>query len=384
MALEAGLAALKMLYQLAKMIKEARDNVLFVREKLDTTESIEEVIQMQLKRIEEGGNCPEAVLKAIKTRLVTIRRIGRRMRMKYEPLVSLLSGLGGSASLIKAQAAMMRKGILGASMALGALSNMVRGHTDRSQKRAREAFERAVKAAGIEASIEEIRANPDLWIEQNANAAKKKINDRVESNVDAISKRANAIVDDVQNKATDAMDKGIGAIEDAQNKVKAKVTEKVGEAKNAYSKGVQMINDAKEDFGDERLKALKDKLPEEYAEIGEQEVDGYYDDFDALEHEVEDMELNIKSLKAKQKRINESVDTYQDGANALVQKGNAQFQDFLSDQVDGIAHSVAHVVKHQLVLFEKLEELGMYMYYYNYSVVVLSFLSFRFSYSSYA
>jgi hypothetical protein len=119
MALEAGLAALKMLYQLAKMIKEARDNVLFVREKLDTTESIEEVIQMQLKRIEEGGSCPEGVLKAIKTRLVTIRRIGRRMRMKYEPLVSLLSGLGGSASLIKAQAAMMRKGILGASMALG-------------------------------------------------------------------------------------------------------------------------------------------------------------------------------------------------------------------------------------------------------------------------
>lgn len=387
MALEAGLAALKMLYQLAKMIKEARDNVLFVREKLDTTESIEEVIQMQLKRIEEGNSCPEAVIKAIKTRLVTTRRIARRMRMKYEPLVSLLSGMGGSAALIKAQASMLRRGILGASMALGTLSNMVRGHTDRSQKRALDALERALKAAGIEASIDEIRADPDFWIENSASNLKSRINSNIENSVDAVSKKANKAVDDVKSKIEDKVKEGIDTIDATQKKVQAKIGEakdkvsgaigsakaQVGEAKDQLDKTINSvkknIKDAKEQIGSDRLKTLKDQMPDEYAEVDEQEVDAYYDDFNAFENEIENAENSIKNLKVPELSINNlknqsnamkgKADDMQDKANQLVSQNQAKAKNFVSNQIDGLGNTVAHVVKHQLVLFEKLEELDM-------------------------
>jgi hypothetical protein len=135
MAIEAGIMALKMVYKLAKMVKEARDNVIFIRSKLDSTSSTEQIILALLERV-DPKTCPDGVFEAIKLRLAENRRTTRRMRLKYEPLMMLLNGLGGSAALIKAQAAMLRKGILGCTMTLGSVSVLVRRHIERLESRA--------------------------------------------------------------------------------------------------------------------------------------------------------------------------------------------------------------------------------------------------------
>ena len=127
--------ALKMVYKLAKMVKEARDNVIFIRNKLDSTVSTEQIILALLERV-DPKTCPDGVFEAIKLRLAENRRTTRRMRLKYEPLMMLLNGLGGSAALIKAQAAMLRKGILGCTMTLGSVSVLVRRHIERLEARA--------------------------------------------------------------------------------------------------------------------------------------------------------------------------------------------------------------------------------------------------------
>ena len=148
MALEAGIMALKMAYKLAKMIKEARDNVLFIRAKLDSTTSTESVIEHMLENL-DPKLCPDGVADDIKGRLAQHRRATRRMRLKYEPLMTLLSNLGGSAAVIKAQASMMSKGILGCTMTLGSVSVLVRRHIERLEKRAADLKEK-VKAYAAE------------------------------------------------------------------------------------------------------------------------------------------------------------------------------------------------------------------------------------------
>ena len=148
MALEAGIMALKMAYKLAKMIKEARDNVIFIRAKLDSTTSTESVIEHMLESL-DPTLCPAGVADDIKGRLAQHRRATRRMRLKYEPLMTLLSNLGGGAAIIKAQASMMSKGILGCTMTLGSVSVLVRRHIERLEKRASELKEK-VKAFAAE------------------------------------------------------------------------------------------------------------------------------------------------------------------------------------------------------------------------------------------
>lgn len=93
MALELGLAALKALYQLAKMIKEAKDNVEFIGQRLHITESIEEVIRLQMASMkpEVGGDGDmEAIHEATKDRVVRLQRACRRMKLKYKPLIGIL------------------------------------------------------------------------------------------------------------------------------------------------------------------------------------------------------------------------------------------------------------------------------------------------------
>ena len=135
MALEAGMMALKAVYKLYKMVKEARDNVIFIRRKLDSTESTASILQSVMDRL-DPDNCPDGIVEDIKERLAQHRRTTRRMRLKFEPLMSLLNGLGGSSAAIKAQATMLSKGILGATMTLGTVSVLVRRHVERLEARA--------------------------------------------------------------------------------------------------------------------------------------------------------------------------------------------------------------------------------------------------------
>ena len=134
MALEMGLAALKALYQLAKMIKEARDNVIIVQNSIQAAQSVGEVIELQMESI--GATLPEDIMHQAEERLVGLRRIVRRMKMKYAPLTSILDQLGGSAATIKSMSTRLSKGVLSAAMALSCLSVMMRRNTDREEARA--------------------------------------------------------------------------------------------------------------------------------------------------------------------------------------------------------------------------------------------------------
>lgn len=144
MALELGLAALKALYQLAKMIKEAKDNVEFIGQRLHITESIEEVIQLQLTSMkpEAGGDGDmEAIHEATKDRVVRLQRACRRMKLKYKPLIGILAHLGGASSVAKDMTGKLCKGLQSAVMALGCLSVMMRKRGDREKERALRTFE---------------------------------------------------------------------------------------------------------------------------------------------------------------------------------------------------------------------------------------------------
>ena len=151
MALEIGLQALKALYQLAKMIKEAKDNVIMVNAKLKNTHSVEEVIELQISSI--GAHIPEDILQNAKTRLVGLRRISRRMKMKYQPLISILDQLGGAAATIKSMSTRLSKGVLSAAMALGCLSVMMRRHGDREEARAVQVLRQKIAAESSDAEL---------------------------------------------------------------------------------------------------------------------------------------------------------------------------------------------------------------------------------------
>lgn len=148
MALDAGIAALQLLYRLAKMIKETRDNVVFVREKLDGTESIAKLIEINLLRLNIDA-CPEDIIQGIKNRFTAAKRTARKLRLKYEPLLQLISSLGGNATLVKAQAAIMRKGVLGSTMAIGSVSVMLWRRVKRTESRLQKSLFEALKDCGI-------------------------------------------------------------------------------------------------------------------------------------------------------------------------------------------------------------------------------------------
>ena len=138
-----GLAALKALYQLAKMIKEAKDNVEFIAERVHITESIEHVISIQLGHLGETTKMDanmEKILDGVKTRLVKLQRASRRMKLKYQPLLKILEGLGGNSSLVKDMTSKLSKALQSAVMALGSLSVMMRKRNDREESRAQRAF----------------------------------------------------------------------------------------------------------------------------------------------------------------------------------------------------------------------------------------------------
>ena len=119
---------------LATHTQEAKDNVILVNEKIKVVESIDEVMQLQMEAI--GDSLPEDISHHAHTRLVTLRRIARRMRMKYQPLISILDGLGGEADLAKNSAAKLSKSLLSANMALSCMVTMLRKHNDREEARA--------------------------------------------------------------------------------------------------------------------------------------------------------------------------------------------------------------------------------------------------------
>ena len=123
MALELAIGALKMLYQLAKMVKEARDNVIIIRNRLDSTDSIQNLLEQAVGNISDEFK-EGAAYKELIVRLAKAKKTGRRMRMKYEPLLNLLNGLGGDASILKASATRLRKGLSGVTMAIGTVSKM--------------------------------------------------------------------------------------------------------------------------------------------------------------------------------------------------------------------------------------------------------------------
>ena len=138
-----GLAALKALYQLAKMIKEAKDNVEFIAERVHITESIEHVISIQLGHLGETTKMDanmEKILEGVKARLVKLQRASRRMKLKYQPLLKILEGLGGNSSLVKDMTSKLSKALQSAVMALGSLSVMMRKRNDREESRAQRAF----------------------------------------------------------------------------------------------------------------------------------------------------------------------------------------------------------------------------------------------------
>eukprot|EP01031_Cornospumella_fuschlensis_P037234 gene37234-45197_t len=148
MALEAGIAALQLLYKLAKMIKETRENIILVRDKLDDTETIAKLIDMKIEQVDKEA-CPPEILQGIRTRFAQAKRVARKLRLKYDPLLPLVTSLGGNATLVKAQAAMMRKGVLGASMALGSLSVILWRYVHRTDQRVRNNVLEALAASGV-------------------------------------------------------------------------------------------------------------------------------------------------------------------------------------------------------------------------------------------
>lgn len=115
-------------------MQEAKDNVILVNEKIKVVESIDEVMQLQMEAI--GDSLPEDISHHAHARLVTLRRIARRMRMKYQPLISILDGLGGAADLVKDTSTKLSKGLLSANMALSCMVTMLRKHNDREEARA--------------------------------------------------------------------------------------------------------------------------------------------------------------------------------------------------------------------------------------------------------
>lgn len=148
MALDAGIAALQLLYRLAKLIKETRDNVIFVRDKLEGTESIAKLIEMNLEKV-DTETCPEEIIQGIKVRFTTAKRTARKLKLKYQPLLQLVTSLGGNATIVKAQAAVMRKGVLGSTMAIGSVSVMLWRRVQRTNSKLEASLFETLRDCGI-------------------------------------------------------------------------------------------------------------------------------------------------------------------------------------------------------------------------------------------
>jgi len=146
-AISLGIHLLKSLYQLAQKIKDARDNVVFIQERLETMHGIEEIIELQLNS-GLASMVPHNIIEATKLRLTLLQRASRRMRIKYAPLTALLEKIGGSASTVKGMAIKLSKGVQGAVLALGCLSALIRKRNDREKDHALMAITDVIKRDG--------------------------------------------------------------------------------------------------------------------------------------------------------------------------------------------------------------------------------------------
>ena len=97
--------------------------ILQIRNRLDSTDSIYLLLDQSYTSIPEKYHDSQ-LYKELGARLAKCRKVGRRMRMKYEPLLNLLDGLGGDASALKSAAEKLRKGLHCVCLAVGTSTTM--------------------------------------------------------------------------------------------------------------------------------------------------------------------------------------------------------------------------------------------------------------------
>lgn len=147
MALDIGISALNMMFKLAKAIKEAQTDVLFIIDKVNDAESLSRLVEVNMARL-DLSEIPEGIYKEILKRNVAAKRLTRKLRLKYEPLLSLFSSLGGNATAIKVQASMLKRSVDGGAMGLNSLCILVDRHLNRLENNAKDAIIIVLKEAG--------------------------------------------------------------------------------------------------------------------------------------------------------------------------------------------------------------------------------------------
>jgi hypothetical protein len=84
MALDIGISALQMMFKLAKAIKEAQTDVMFIIDKVNDAESLSRLVEVNMARL-DLNEIPDGIYKEILKRNVAAKRLTRKMRLKYEP-----------------------------------------------------------------------------------------------------------------------------------------------------------------------------------------------------------------------------------------------------------------------------------------------------------
>ena len=263
MALEAGIAALQLLYKLAKLIQETRDNVTFIRDKLDGTESIAKLIELNLNRVDTAA-CPEEIIQGIRTRFTAAKHTARKMKLKYEPLLQLITSLGENATLVKAQAAVMRKGVLGVTMAVGSVSVMLWRRVERTNKKLLNSIFEALRDCGVDTeaynriTIDKILKKlrePSVCVKENSqcNAAKlsEQLNgqlNEVEMNLDKESQELQNLMSNNLSKAHRTIDQTNDlAVDPKLNQIREPLAVKVTEMKDTIEKTSKDIENSLHD-----------------------------------------------------------------------------------------------------------------------------------------
>lgn len=147
MALDIGISALNMMFKLAKAIKEAQTDVLFIIDKVNDAESLSKLIEVNMTRL-DLSEIPEGIYKEILKRNVAAKRLTRKLRLKYEPILNLFSSLGGNATAIKIQASMLKRCVDGGAMGLNSLCILVDRHLSRLESSSKTAIFSALKEFG--------------------------------------------------------------------------------------------------------------------------------------------------------------------------------------------------------------------------------------------
>ena len=138
------------IFRLAKMIKEASDNVKYVIGKLEDTDALLHLIELNSSKI-DTKEVPTAIMNEMQKRFAHARRVSRKLKLKYEPLIRLITGIGASATVIKTQATMLKRGISGATMALNTIVLMMRGQLKKIESSSVAEFLEMLQEAGISA-----------------------------------------------------------------------------------------------------------------------------------------------------------------------------------------------------------------------------------------